>query len=1059
MAALSAAVWLAGCTNEEHFVNPQESGNSVRFRLEVPNIGIPKVSTRSMAGTGLAGKEDEVKTVDVLVFDASSSPEMFLQWVEATDVSQNLSVSTVAQFTATLASTSASTRIVVVANSSLSSIASGFAGKNKAQVMEMLSYSSTGNWPVNGASVTGYTPVPMYGETLVPRINTSMVIGTPIPLTRMLARIDVLNSASDFTVEEVYLVNYNTNGYIAPGWDTDGQVDYTSIPNIPSTSGKQTGETTKLTYPVNGSNSYTGEIYTFEAPAAADGTNDTDSSRKDAVCLIVKGKRGSGISGYYRIDFMAPGSETYVPLKRNYKYIVDIQHAAGVGYGNITEAINSYRVMSHLTVRLITYGSQEKLTSVVYNGQYMLGVGEPEIELNQYYIDSYIVDVYTDSPGGWKAEIPGGSWLTFRDGTSTASGLPNQDNSFVLRIPYYDAAVGSSRTETITVTAGRLSHRVTVTQSVNEPGMIRFMDAYGNVLDNGLFFPMEDPTTLGDPEPQTVYVMWTTGGIEAWLQPRGGFGSSVPMEYVSFTPSIPDGDYGKAPLTNGIQAITIQPKAGNENWRWDIIYFNMYDGGGRYIGNKLFPLNQGLLSFKFYNYTPTENTETYELELGPVHTLDLGANTNWEIVNVEEIGNTGLLGTTNQDIRIGTSNMINKPNIIYNWAPQVEIGTDLVGAEGRYYLNFPTGEWEPGKTGTVRVTFRSLMHTAGGNGVRDDTNLYERGPGSDDDYFPFFITRNLVLKAVDPLYYTTAGQNSYFYVNRKVYSNADASATYMSLETANSQCERLGAGWRIPTINELMLSFIYVDALGGSGSTGGEKWYNNYRYWTSTPSYTGYHWGYIFNEPQTTFNAYVSTTENWQATLRCVRDIPSGTTQYPYLTPSFTDTASGISGTLIVSRNGSNGVDPSALLSTNGIPAGTDNRVAAKLLVENTNTVPGVDYSDRTWTVAQKTCTDKGTGWRLPTLRELQLIWLLGGTMETTFGGYKGMSWGNSFQKIDLLPPAENNNGMTWTMTEDGSGNVHALNVFTPTGYYFETQTKTSNILAYAAVRCVKSIN
>ena len=1057
LAVLFAALWLIGCTNDKHFVGPDETENGVRFKLEVPNAGIPKVSTRSMAGTGLASKEDEVKTVDVLVFDASSSPEMFLEWVQATDVSQDLSVSTVAQFTARLATTSASTRIVVVANKSLSSIASGFAGKNKAEVMDMLTHSSTGNWPANGASATGYTPIPMYGETVVSRINTSMVIGTPIPLTRMLARIDVLNSASNFTVEEVYLVNYNTNGYIAPGWDTNGQVNNASIPNIPSTSGKQTGESTKLTYAVNGSNNYVGEIYTFEAPAAADGTNDTDASRKDAVCLIVKGKIGSGTSGYYRIDFMAPGSENYVPLKRNYKYIVDIQQAAGAGHGSITEAINAYRVMSHLTVRLITYGSQEKIKSVVYNGQYMLGVGEPEIELYQYFIDPYTVDVYTDSPDGWKAQIPAGSWLTFSNGTNTATGLPNQDNSFSLRIPYYDAAVESVRTETITVTAGRLTHQVTVKQSVKEPGMIRFMDAYGNVLDNGLFFPMENTATGGDPEAQTIYVMWTTGGVESWLHPRADYGGDSPVQYVSFTPNIPDGDYGRATLSNGIQAITMQPKRGTEDWRWDIIYFNLFDDNNQYIDTKSFPINQGALTFKFYNQPTVGNNDRYALELGPVHTLDLGSNVNWEITKVEQIGNTGLLGTTDQDIRVGTSNMLNKPNVITNW--NAAYGTDIVAQEGRYYLNFPTGDWTPGKTGTVRVTFRNLMHTAGADGVRNDYDIYERGPGSDDDYFPFFRTIDLVLTAADQLSYTIPGTYSYYYVNKKEYFNPDNSAAYMSFQTADDECKKLGNGWRIPSMQELMLSYIYVDALGGSGAGIPGKWFNNngYRYWSTDPSSAGNYWGFQFTEPAGGFQTTLSGEENYQATLRCIRDQSSGT--YPYLTPSYTDTASGISGTLIVSRDGSNGVNPAALHTTTGIPAGTANLVASKLLVENTNSVPGGNYDDRTWLVAQKTCTDKGTGWRLPTVREIHLIWLLGGTTETTFGGYKNMSWGTGFQKLALIPPESNNNGMTWTMSEDSSGNVYIINIFQPTGYYLETKAKNNTDLRYATVRCVKSIN
>ena len=45
-------------------------------------------------------------------------------------------------------------------------------------------------------------------------------------MKRMLARIDIRNNSatSNFTVEEVYLANYNTTGYIAPAWNTNGRL-------------------------------------------------------------------------------------------------------------------------------------------------------------------------------------------------------------------------------------------------------------------------------------------------------------------------------------------------------------------------------------------------------------------------------------------------------------------------------------------------------------------------------------------------------------------------------------------------------------------------------------------------------------------------------------------------------------------------------------------------------------------------------------------------------------------------------------------------------------------
>ena len=102
-------------------------------------------------------------------------------------------------------------------------------------------------------------------------------------------------------VEEVYLANYNTTGYIAPAWDADGKVGdpASDVLNLPADGGKKTDEGNAILYSVGGNTSYNGEIYTFEAPAAVDAGGvgqDGALSRKEAVCLIVKGKIGSGKS-------------------------------------------------------------------------------------------------------------------------------------------------------------------------------------------------------------------------------------------------------------------------------------------------------------------------------------------------------------------------------------------------------------------------------------------------------------------------------------------------------------------------------------------------------------------------------------------------------------------------------------------------------------------------------------------------------------------------------------------------------------------------------------------
>lgn len=68
MSVLLMTVWLTGCVQEELGSTPSPAGNGIRFTLTVPDVNLPSVSSRTMTGTGTAKKEDEIKTVDILVF-------------------------------------------------------------------------------------------------------------------------------------------------------------------------------------------------------------------------------------------------------------------------------------------------------------------------------------------------------------------------------------------------------------------------------------------------------------------------------------------------------------------------------------------------------------------------------------------------------------------------------------------------------------------------------------------------------------------------------------------------------------------------------------------------------------------------------------------------------------------------------------------------------------------------------------------------------------------------------------------------------------------------------
>ena len=771
-----------------------------------------------------------------------------------------------------------------------------------------------------------------------------------------------------------------------------------------------------ILYSVGGNTSYNGEIYTFEAPAAVDAGGvgqDGALSRKEAVCLIVKGKIGSGKSTFYRVDFTKTGETgeevEYLSLKRNYKYIITVTEASGIGYESFSEALASYTVMSNLKFRVIHY-DREKVKDVVYNGQYMLGVGESEICVTQHQNNGYSINVFTDHPSGWKATVTEGSdWLGFSGGTATASGVANEDTQLLLRIPYYhNGIIGTTRTATVTLTAGRLTYDIKVTQGVIDPGIIKFVDAYGNELENGLFFPIRNPDSDDLPiEAQTVYVMFSVDKIDVQLYgsveqariqyPAGGL---IPQLYRD----------SRRAFTEKVQAFTVQPnprRAGDgtsENtdgwwWRWDNLVFNLFDKDGSYLNQVFLPINQGELQFSFRYYSTLGNSRTYKVHLGAEQYLQLFVNNNWAIENVEILDVIGDDGTglirpdVDNDIVVGRTNAEPKMYLESIVDPDNNgNGNDVVNRGYDFRLKLNPGKWKEGKNGTIRITFRNVMHTVA------------------DAHFPFYSTIDLQMVSEKKSY--TAAGDPLFYLypirhdNRLLVTGDQYEGRKASVADAQTICENIGDGWRLPTASELLLSFAYLDAVGGdaTGSNAGyqqdiQGWYRNWsgNYWSSSYYSEGnpgayFELGFTVGYPQS------GSTTNY---FRCVRDNGnSGTTKYPYISV-------GTSGVTVVSQDANGGVDPSALLASGVTPDKTEamNKVAPMFQIENTSVY------GKTWPEAKAACEAKGNGWRLPTQRELYLVHSLGGSLLSpdNQGFGSKINWGTDYQKMAAVH---------WALTE-----------------------------------------
>lgn len=808
--------WI-GCTRSaEDIVTPEVMLSNVTISVSVPATRTP--STRGMISSG---QEEKVRTVDLLVFDATDpNNETFLQWVEADParISQDDSKVT---FTARLKPTTVKTRILVIANHSLENMVSSYVAgvTTRITVMCDMIHDNTGKW---NADETNYTAIPMYGEKLLTSgISTQMAPIGGIDLTRMLARIDIKNNAANFTVEEVRLVNYNTIGYVAPPFNGQtGLLDPAGTTSIPGNPGKVPSGDEGLSYLVNLANgdSYAGEIYTYESVAAVDVNGDNDAtSRKDAVCLVVKGKLGTGNSYYYRVDFTQEGNTSYMPLKRNYHYIVDIVSASGdaVGYTSISDAIRSYTVVSNLKTRVIAYNTTV-IKDLVFNGQYMLGLQESDVTFEKNPTER-VLKVFTDNPSGWNATIPSAAtWLSFGDGTKTTSGAANSENDMELKVSSF-AGTGS-RTANVTVTAGRLTNTIRVTQT--DQGMtpsIKIVDEYGNPITN-LFFPSNKGTSTPVP-PQTIYVVWTGGTCKGFLSSTGE------IIYSSIQPQLYRGESPTPPVTfdgNGVQAIVIQPQRElitDKYWRWDWMYFRLYDKNGIQIGNADLKLDQANMLFNAKNL----NANGYPL--GAKYTIAIESNALWTIDNITE-SSEGLLGSGG-DFYIGKTGGTTGSTITDN-------------------LDLNTAAWAKDKSGIITVSFEV-------------------------NYAGYIFNRTIEIRINAPyMDYTHGVDNS----KPRFYMYPVALDVNMDLTTATGKCTALGTGWRIPTISELGLAYAYREAFFYENPAAW-NWQAHWSSSTTTKNILIQGDGQVvLKDPSVTSSA-----------TRCVRvDATATGTEYPYIT-------------------------------------------------------------------------------------------------------------------------------------------------------------------------------
>lgn len=484
---------ITGCMDDAgEYITPNEPTSSdITITVTIPGAQLP--TTRSIAGDE---GEAQVNTLDVLVFKegAAGAAATLLEKVQGTIITQdNTQGKHQVKFKALLTPNSLATSLVILANArdAVGNIGTSMEKNKILEALANVSINSGGGsdgWKWK-TTPSNYTPIPMYGEADLPATGVTEGMNiTGVNLIRMLARIDVVNNAgADFMLNEVYVVNYNTAGYIAPAWKiATGELlpELPESPMIPAD--KNTPQTTfakamKYAFVPDGAVGMVGEIYAYEANATTGGEG---VGHTQAVCLILKGTY-KGTEGYYRVDFTEgkdtsgrpptdegfdPSKVEYMPLYRNYLYQFTISTVIGPGYANGETAVRSLGITNNLKTNLLVI-NQNEIANIVFDGQYYLGV-EVDVVLGRDAGMTKNILCITNYVDGWQMDesrYPGGiEFIGAATGWLEASKLPIEGTgkNAYLKVNTKQSNSGSAIREAILhIKAGLLKNSVKVTQN------------------------------------------------------------------------------------------------------------------------------------------------------------------------------------------------------------------------------------------------------------------------------------------------------------------------------------------------------------------------------------------------------------------------------------------------------------------------------------------------------------------------------------------------------------------------------------------------------------------
>ncbi|WP_293913664.1 MULTISPECIES: hypothetical protein [unclassified Sphingobacterium] len=311
----------------------------------------------------------------------------------------------------------------------------------KESLLGGISYTITAGW--NASSPTNFTPLPMWGESMVMNGIDNNTPGFNVSMLRSLAAIDIQLSAADFVMEQVYVYNTPNKGRVTPlSANYDAASRTVTSPSLVA----GTAVLTPVQY-TSGVTALSNSIFLFESAAAQ------NIGQSTAVGLVIAGKYGgSTTTTYYRID-LADEQDKPFPILRNHRYTINISKVHGDGFGAKETAWSSKPVNMSTTIIPWNESSlSETGTTINY-----LKVSTTKAELTGFS-GELDFSIWTDAPAAITLELP--AWVSKLDEI-------RQGDRIDYKLHFMqNPSPTAKRNAVINAKLGRLTREVNITQGI-----------------------------------------------------------------------------------------------------------------------------------------------------------------------------------------------------------------------------------------------------------------------------------------------------------------------------------------------------------------------------------------------------------------------------------------------------------------------------------------------------------------------------------------------------------------------------------------------------------------